>query len=156
MKTCDMCGAKNASYIIVVEGSHMQTCRSCTRHGKVIEKPKPHARQHTQNIPREPVTEEEKQQFVVANYGQRIRKKREQLNLTQKEFAKQLQLKESLLQKIETNTFEPDVTLARKLEKLLGISLIEILTVTSSAPSRKERSDGLTIGDMINLKRKKI
>jgi putative transcription factor len=73
--------------------------------------------------------------------------------MTQQDFAKQLQVKESLLQKLESGTSEPDMDLARRLEKLLHVTLVEIREESVTISSDKEEpSAGLTIGDILKKK----
>ena len=65
-------------------------------------------------------------------------------------------LKESLLHKIETGSFEPTIDLARKLERLLHIVLVETRGETLAAVAKSEhKSEGLTIGDILKLKTQK-
>ena len=42
------------------------------------------------------------------------------MSMTQKQFAKYINLKESMLHKIETGSFEPPLDMAKKLEKILS------------------------------------
>jgi len=116
---------------------------------------------------KDPISAEEQQQFIVSDYAVRIKSAREKKGLPQKEFAMQLTLKESLLHKMESGHHEPDIALARKLEKLLGIQLVEVIgegpKPIERAPVKKEHGKSvpaknapLTIGDIIQLKGKNI
>ncbi len=72
-----------------------------------------------------PKLEEAETDFLVEGFGQAIKRARDQRQWHQRELAQKLNEKESIISKIETGKFEPDAKLARKLEKLLGIKLIE-------------------------------
>ena len=70
--------------------------------------------------------ETEVMDLLVEDYAEKIRKKRESLGINQKEFAKKLNEKESLIQKIEAGHFEPSIGLAKKIGKVLQTLFPEI------------------------------
>jgi Predicted transcription factor, homolog of eukaryotic MBF1 len=47
------------------------------------------------------------------------------MNLSQEDFAKKLQEKKNLIAKIEREEIKPDLQTARKIEKMLGVKLLE-------------------------------
>ena len=62
---------------------------------------------------------------LTEGFGEKIRLARQKRGLLIKELAQQIFEKESFLHKIEQGKHAPDERLARKLEKFLGIKLIE-------------------------------
>jgi putative transcription factor len=70
------------------------------------------------------------------------------MGLSHKEFAARLNEKESIIHKLETGSFEPPIELARKLEKLLRISLVQEDKDEKVAVG-KGTGGGMTIGDII-------
>ncbi len=146
---CEMCGKQAELFAAVIEETQMMVCANCGRFGKILKKAQPPASRKVP-VKREPVQVEQ----VVSDYAQRIKTAREERMLTQKDFAKLVTVKESLIHKMETGQFEPPIDLARKMEKILHIILVEVREESAVVPVQKgEKSEGLTIGDIMNLKR---
>lgn len=143
---CEMCGRKNAEYKAIIEGTELTVCDKCAKHGKILRKPKPIIKTKQEPQKKHEITEK-----IIPNYSQKIRKARVKNNMTQEEFAKKLNIKESLLHKIENSAFKPSIPLARKLEKNLKINLIEEIE-DEKIEIKKEKTEGITIGDLIKLK----
>ncbi len=145
---CEMCGKQAELFTSVVEGTQMMVCADCSRFGKIIRKAQPTAAGRKAPVKREPVHVEQ----IVSDYAQRIKAARKKLQLTQKDFAKLITVKESLVHKMETGQFEPPIDMARKMEKTLHITLVEVREESEAVPVQKgEKSEGLTIGDIIKL-----
>ncbi|MBI2107698.1 TIGR00270 family protein [Candidatus Woesearchaeota archaeon] len=147
---CDMCGRHGDMYNAIIEDVELSVCESCAKFGKVM------GRKNSEYIPERrpamPGHPDESIELIVDNYAQLIKGKREAMGLTQKEFAQKLNEKESTIHKIETGGLEPPMALARKLEKLLKVKLIEEhQEVRGKTEKRKE--EGLTLGDFISLKK---
>ncbi|MBT3464299.1 TIGR00270 family protein, partial [archaeon] len=87
---------------------------------------------------------------IVKNYASLIRTKREQMNLKQEEFAKMLTEKESIIHKIESGTYKPSISMAKKIERQLGLKLREEIEIEEI--EIKKTKGSLTIGDMLKLK----
>lgn len=148
-----MCGSEGMLFKTDVEGSIMNVCRECSRYGKVLEQIRPRAEeQRKEKRPfKKQDTEKELLQIIVPDYAKRIKEKREYLGLKQEDFAKKINEKESLLKQVESGHLEPNLALARKLEKALKITLVESHEeVHSKAP--KSKRDSFTIGDFIKIK----
>ena len=62
---------------------------------------------------------------MVPEYAQIVREARERLSWTQEDLASKLLEKKNVLSKVERGELQPDIKLARKLEKLLDIRLLE-------------------------------
>ena len=142
---CELCGKKVNLVRASVEGSVLTVCAPCGKYGRILKRA-PVEQKVQQRAKRPEVVE-----IVVQNYSQIIRKARERKGMTQKEFANVLTEKESIIQKMETDGFSPSIILARKLEKMLKISLVELQPEKVAAGAYK-KSGPLTIGDMIKFK----
>jgi uncharacterized protein (TIGR00270 family) len=70
--------------------------------------------------------------------------------MRQEEFAMKINEKDSIIHKIEIGHFKPSLKLARKIEKFLGIKLIEIVTEKDNKLKSSDKTEGgFTIGDFI-------
>lgn len=153
---CEMCGSEEKLYLTDIEGTELNVCKSCAKFGE-IRRPvaEPRAERPKVHKQKAPVQEEDSQaeliQVVVDDFGRRIRDKRERLGLKQKELAKSIAEKESLIQKMESGSFTPSLELARKLERFLKISLIE-QHKEEHQKAFKAQSAVLTIGDMLSMR----
>lgn len=156
MPTCDMCGKESQLFIAEVEGTELNVCKNCAKYGKVIKKvaqPKPKVEpKQVQQKPAEP--EKEVVLYIVSDYSTRIKNAREKMGLKQKELAAKLAERESLIQKMECGNFEPSIKLARKLEKVMNIILIQ-QHEEEKQKFGKVKPGALTIGDMISMKKRK-
>ena len=147
MTVCELCGKDTELFRAVVEGSEVNVCSACGKYGKMLQRPVMRASRHSpvQKAP-------EPSEVVVSDYAQKIRSAREKSGMTQKEFALKLNEKESVIHKLENGLFVPPIDLARKLERLLRIKLVEV-EQEEEAETAKKSSGPLTIGDIINLKK---
>ena len=150
-----MCG-KVDDYLnrVVIEGVELNVCSGCSRFGKVIGPLRKIISKDA--IKKQPRTQEkeEKIELLVEDYADLIKKKRESIGLSQKDFASKINEKESTVHHIETGTFEPNMALTKKLERMLGIKLIEEHE-EKHGPIKKRREEGFTLGDFINVKNRR-
>lgn len=151
---CEMCGSEGKLFKTSIENSELNVCKKCSKYGKVIATVKTEATEKKQRkkYKKARIPEEEIIQIIVSDYSERIKRKRNELGLKQKEFAKKINEKESLIHKIETCQFEPNITLARKIEKFLKINLIE-QHEEKHKKTEKTKADMFTIGDFIKTKK---
>ncbi len=162
MTACELCGSTKQPFLLAeVEGSRLKVCKLCASFGKALSKPQydfPEKKEKQQNKQQtKPVAKTpEPYEAVVSDYAARIRKSREKLNLTQKEFAKHITEKESMVSHWENEAIEPSIDTAKKLEHTLHIKLIELRTEETAIlqKSDKKGSTGLTIGDILAQKMK--
>ncbi len=155
MPVCDMCGSESNLFRTEIEGTMLNVCKNCSKFGKVksalLIKENIKKSQKQEFTPRPPISKEQLLQKLVDNFSEIIKKKRESLNLKQEEFAKKINEKVSLIQKIESGNFTPSIKFARKIEKFLKITLIE--QYTSDKPEfGTSDSPNFTLGDYIKIK----
>ena len=154
---CDLCGKVDENLNrTLIEGVELDVCNECGKFGKVIAPVKRYTpkEQHKmmQRAQENQTPKEEKIEILVENYADLIKKKRESLGLSQKDFALKMNEKESTIHHIETGTFEPSLELAKKLEKTLVIKLIEEYEEKHESAKRKSE-EGFTLGDFIKTKK---
>jgi len=146
---CDMCGSEGKLYSTIIEGSELKVCHECSKYGKVIGIVK----EETVELKRAASAAPEKEiiEVVVEDFADRIKKRRERLGLTQKGFAKKLNEKVSVIHKIESGTFIPQLELTKKLEKFLQIKLFEQHEEEHKKTAKAETGT-FTLGDFIKKK----
>jgi putative transcription factor len=152
---CEMCSSKSAVLRADVEGAKLSVCEQCSRFGKVLSRVQaPITAKAKKQEAAKPafVKSTESVQLIRSDYSKIIKQAREKLGLTQEDFAKRLTERESMLHKIESGHLKPDLALARKLEKALRISLVEQVEVEVGGGEKKNKGEGLTLGDLIKIK----
>lgn len=151
---CDMCGQESATLIpTLVEGTELNLCSNCSKFGKRIRKPvlrdKPIKSKST-------VQEEEPEEIemIRSDYAKIIRDKRSDMGLKQEELAKMIAEKEAIISKMESGSFEPSINLARKMERMMKISLIETHKIAPGKASKTEPKKEFTLGDFVKIKKR--
>ena len=150
---CDLCGKTTEDLAkAIIEGVQLDVCKECARFGKIISQPKRiGAKEQIRHMQRQVQQKEEKTELLAENYAEIIKKKRESIGMTQKDFASKINEKEATVHKIETGAFKPPIPLVKKLEKVLGVKLIEEYEERHEA-SKDKRTEGFTLGDFIKIK----
>lgn len=166
---CEICGSeiKGEPYKTKIDNSIMVTCKECSRYGKVQSKPQPPKKRtpkgkNNNNINNRPTNRnqaytrktKEEEYELVEDYAKIIRQKREIKGLTQKQVGEKIYEKESVIHKIENGKMVPDEKIARKLEKLLNIEIIEKTESDEREFQDSRQFKEATIGDIARIKRK--
>jgi len=152
---CELCGKTvGKPKKVRVEGSTLQVCEQCARHGKeVFEDKKADTEEMVKRINKSKTRRSRSKGFgdegktLVMDYPDKIREARLKQNLTQEELAKELNEKKSVVAKLEKKDMRPSESLRKKLERALDIDLMEEIEQFSQTSEHKEA--GLTIGDLI-------
>ena len=147
MANCDLCGKKTELINALVEGTMLSVCTNCSKFGNVVQLNKT-------KVNKQKVVEIDRYlDDISPDFAEKIKTAREKLNLKQEELALKVQEKLSVIQNLESGKIKPQILAARKLEKFLGIKLIETVHLPESNKLNvKDRA--LTIGDIINLEKK--
>jgi putative transcription factor len=120
---CDICGKEtNIIYVVEVEGAVMNVCAECSKGKKVIDKIDLSKQEKKVAKAKE---EKEKESEIIEHYGEAIRKAREKLGLPLNVLAERINEKESTLLRIEEEKTLPTDKIVKKLEKELGVKLLE-------------------------------
>ena len=150
LKSCELCGKKDNLQEAIIEGSMLSVCKNCLSFGKAVILPKA---KEEKKIPKK-IEIEKTMELINEDFQNIIKKEREKLNLTQEELAKRLNEKESVIHHLESGELEPSLILAKKLENLLHVNLIEIYE--EKQKTKISLSDPtLTIGDLLKLKKRR-
>jgi putative transcription factor len=137
-----MCGEtiRGPPKIVRVEGAELQVCSKCGKFGTEVQQTRrtdlvrPAARpQGGARAPAPVAAAHRKRDMfdyiegeIVDDYNVRIRNARMEKGLSQKDLAMQMKEKEHLVQKIENRDLIPEEHVRIKLEKVLGIRLIDV------------------------------
>lgn len=160
---CEMCGksgngksgksGRGGQFLkVLIEGVEMNVCKECAPFGKILTPVKIAAKKTniTQQISLHQ-KEPEIIEGIVEDYAVRIKQTREKRGVNQEEFAKMLNERETIMQKIEAGKQKPTLELAKKLEKYLNIKLIEQIK-EASLEQKRDLKTPLTIGDLLQRK----
>ena len=139
MSACEMCGKEVPLFKALIEGTELKVCKECASHGKILQRPV--FVQKEKKKKKEEPQEEEKEtiEMLVEDYSQKVKDTRQRLGLKQEELAKKLKEKESIIQKIETANFKPNLKLAKKLERFLKIKLVQTVELEKVPESELKR-----------------
>jgi putative transcription factor len=145
---CEICGAEGAGYIILVEGAKLSVCRDCSGAGKLLRAPVP---------PRQaaPAHAAKLELEVADGYGRMIAEARKRMGLPLEVLAERINEKHSFLERVEHERTLPDEKLARRLEKELGIKLLQEVSSGAPVDVKGRQGAGMTLGDILEIEQRK-
>ncbi len=150
MSQCEICGKITELVKCSVEGCEMSVCRNCARFGSVTER-EPETKAAGAKQIRPPAKQDEEEPVIVGA-SVKVKDARERKGLTQEQLAKAVAEKESVIHRIESGAMMPTLATAEKLERFLGIKLIEKIWKNEGAVN-ETKSESFTIGDLIMKKK---
>ena len=164
---CEMCGRpirRKDARIVYVEGAKLLLCPDCYK--KVVKKNIGKEIREVRRVASKPVARRArpyKRQRnlesleVVEDYADRVRSAREKLGWSQRVLANAIGEGENVIKRIESGRLTPSIDQAKRLERVLNVKLLEPI-VDEDIPSMFSNSgslNGLTLGDIASIKRKK-
>lgn len=149
---CEICGKKviGRPIRVKIESSIMQTCQECSKFGKVQKEPQRPIKPRT--APRRPRFREPSYD-VLEDFNTVIRKARENKKWSREDLAEKVYEKVSVISRIESGRMIPDIKLARKLEKILNVTLLEKMDDEDQEDTGPQKIKRATIGDIALIKR---
>lgn len=130
-----------------MERAKLTVCKNCIRYGTPVRKKR-------KKSPKKPIISSVEANFDIReDYPAMVKNAREEKGLTQKDLARTLNEKESVIHRIETGHMRPSRRLARKLEGALEIKLLEKVE-EPEVVRRRSHANELTIGDIIKIKKR--
>ena len=158
---CEMCGKDvPATKPVFIERTKLNLCGACARFGdeqresKGVAQKGPSAQaieQRLQSRERRMQTRDiysgKESRHLMDEYGEAIRTARMRKGLSQEDFAASIGIKKGMLSKIEANDLIPEDKLVARIEKALGISLME--EVAYSGGTQSGSSGKMTLQDFI-------
>ncbi len=146
---CEICGRMPAVVKVSIEDSLLACCESCGSLGNKVS--------NVVASPQRPVQKrvvaQQPEEVVVDDFSALIKAAREKKQLSQEQLALAINERSSLLHKFETGHQVPTIALARKIEKFLGIRLVELVAAQEATTQRSD-SQSLTIGDTIRIRKR--
>ena len=179
IRYCEICGSviEGRGIERMIEGTTMTVCSNCARFGEAV-KTSPPITSETSVIPvrrkrrtitptytpqskRKKVSIPSPEKFfsrneIVEDYSTIIRKAREKMELTQEELGQELNVKGSVIQKLETGKTAPtDPKAIIKLESILNIKIHKPIEKQEYAPPKTKGTDFTTLGEVVKFRKKK-
>ena len=156
---CEMCGARIAGrpYKALVDGVEMVLCVSCylklSRSGRAVLLPSKPEKKREAPKKKRPTRRVSLELYdIVEDYDERIRRAREAKGWTTTVLAQKLRISESMLKKIESGKMKPSIDLARKMEKLLRIQLLEPVEIEEEVDYTGPPGT-VTLGDVVVVRK---
>ena len=166
-----MCGRDlhGPGIMIKIEGTILEVCPSCAKFGtpiktqpklveSTIQKTKKKTTQrvtsHSKTIPKRK-SSLRPEKVLVEGYGAIIREARQKKKMSHLELSRRIKEPVSLLQNIETEKIKPSDAVVEKLERELGVTLLEEVTDFDFSPEPLATKKKTTLGDIIVIKDKK-
>lgn len=145
MVECEICGAR-ADRKADIEGVVLDVCGKCSNFGNEIVLQRQSAAK--------PLRLPDGMQFAITeDFPAIIRRAREKRRLSQEQLASAIKEKASLIKRMEEG-WRPPLETAKKLEKFLGVNLLDAIKEAGGRTETAKRE--VTIGDVIVLKKKKL
>ena len=142
-----MCGKETGLVLAEIEKVEMKVCQNCAKYG-VIRRRADEVRVSSKKMHHEPAFR------VTDNYASILRQAREKQGLSQEDFARYLQERESIVAKWEQGKMQPSVDIARRLERILGLSLVVEDVEQAFEKEKNSKPEGFTLGDFMKVRKK--
>lgn len=162
---CELCGREcKGGREAIIDGAKMFVCPDCIKYAEnqVQEEPirtsQPSQTQRftikkTQKPERDIFKDKEMEKELVPNWNHLIEQARKKKNLTREELGFKIGERTVTIAKIENGDLRPSDQTIIKLEKELGISLMEEIKTVPNIKQTRTR-DGYTLGDFIKTEKK--
>jgi len=164
---CEVCGKKieGQPYIALIEGAKLIVCNECARLASIswrLSKRRSKAKAVIKSRPLKAIKVSPPKKLgedleVIEGYGLIVKRAREKLGLSQEELGSLINEKASVIKRVESERMIPDTSLARKLEKALGVKLLikpSELPLPSEFKVLRGGKPTLTLGDIAEIKRR--
>lgn len=154
---CELCGRECACKPASIENARMMLCPDCLKHGTEIKddyKPSGNIQTSTSFLgrirkPAEKDVYKDMDKELVSGWNDIIKKAREKKGLSREELGFRIGERTVTIGKIENGDLRPSDTVVVKLEKELGINLIEEVKNVSNVSAGSRSGGNLTLGDFI-------
>ena len=155
---CEMCGRESKGLReAIIDGAKMRVCSDCVKYAEgyveepVIKSPPVRTARLVPSRPRKTVQKDiykTMEKELVSNWSKIIEEARQKKGLTREELGFRIGERIVTIAKIENGDLRPSDQMITKLEKELGISLLEEVKTIPLAQQTQPK-DGLTLGDFV-------
>ena len=144
-----MCGSDTSSATKVkIEGAVLKVCDSCKDLGSEVKT----SSSKKKSKKKSSSSRKRSEKVLVPGYGEKVKKAREEEQLSIKEVADELNEKESLIKKIEKQDLKPDKSLAGKLSDRFNITLYTNSEVSNhGSATENSQSKKATLEDVADI-----
>jgi len=154
--SCELCGRESKGCkVAIVDGVKMMLCPDCLRHGEGGKEIAPTSsrveRAVFQRIKKSSQKDiyKDMEKELVSNWPDVIKEARKKKGLSREELGFKIEERTVTISKVENGDLRPSDKMIAKLEKELGISLLEKVKEVSTT---HHSSTGMTLGDFIKNK----
>jgi len=141
---CEICGKKTKKlYKIFLDGAILNVCEDCKKYGKELD-----IKEQKNNLKQQKINIEAFEEEIEEDFNKKLKEYREKNKLTQEEIAKILGIKFSLYKSLEEGKIKPDINLAKKIEKKLGIKITKKVALFEEGEKKDHK---LTVADIIEF-----
>ena len=132
---CDICGKNEAANLAIIEGAKVSACGNCSKFGSIIGR----LGEEEGEIFQTPAyVSTEIVEEIIEDAPKIIRDARNRAQMSIGDLATRLREQAHYLEKIEKGNLTPSLTIARKLEKVLHITLVERTRYEQQGSLKKE------------------
>lgn len=156
MNNCAVCNKKECeTREAIFEGVLVKACSNCISLGKAVEiKPKEIEEKIME------LQKQEENEMIVPDFSSRIKNARLKLNWTEEDLANKMYDRIITVRSLESNKTIPTFRMAKNLERLLSIKLIDTFKAyyvnpETHKPSLNLKDGTLKIADLLNIKEKR-
>ncbi|RLF30546.1 MAG: TIGR00270 family protein [Thermoplasmata archaeon] len=154
MTQCELCGKESPDCrLAIVDGVKMMVCPKCLSYGKEVPRIVPPSIKSAakKKISTEDIYKKMDKE-LVPDWNQRIKDARMKKNLTREQLGALVGERTVTIAKIENGDLRPSDETIKKLEKILGITLLEEIKNVIVRKGGGSKSSGLTLGDLLGEK----
>ncbi len=159
---CELCGREcKGGREVIIDGAKMFVCPDCLKYGEgvVQQEPlktgsppqyQPRIHRKTQKVERDIYKDKGMEKELVTNWNHLIEQARKKKGLTREELGFKIGERTVTIAKLENGDLRPSDQTIAKLEKELGIQLMEeIKSIATGTESQTRTPGGFTLGDFI-------
>lgn len=163
---CELCGREcKGGKEAIIDGAKMFVCPDCIKHAEGLIQQEPakissptypqrFIAKKTKKIERDIYKDKGMEKDLVANWNHLIEESRKKKGLTREELGFRIGERTVTIAKMENGDLRPSDQTIAKLEKELGIQLMEeIKSVSTGSESQTRAQSGFTLGDFIKTKK---